>query len=841
MASATFVVNFCKDGSFQSLTMATTPVIGIDFGNENCYIGVARAGGIEIIINDYSQRNTPTCVAFTTKNRMMGTSAKNQVITNIRNTVFAFKRLIGLKFTDPLVAEEQKYVPYTLLATADGEVGFQVSYLGEDTVFSVRQVVAMQLTKLKEVAETALECKVFECVLAVPYFFTESQRRALHDAASIANLQVLRLMNEPSSAAVAYGLYRTSTDLPNTDQPPKHVAFVDFGSSALQVAISAFHKGKVKMLATSFDPTLGGRCFDTQIAHQLAKPFNKPGSDVTQNKRSWIRLLAEVDKLKRQMSANTSKLPINIECLIEERDFSSSMKRSEMEELCAPLFERVEKTLRQCLESSGLKPEDISEIELIGGMTRMPALKALVEKVYGKAPATTLNQDECIARGAAIMAAMLSPNFKVKEFALTDLQPYAISLHWGGVDVEQGDLEVFPKFHAVPFSKMLTFYRKGPFMLTARYADPEVARIQNDNIVGEAQIMGVKSGAQGEAQKVKVKVRVNLHGVFQVVQATLMEKQGSQNSGENMPEPVQAEPEGMDTDAATEVTESAAAGESAKMDTNGSDASDAAAAAQNGDKADKPSPPKQVVKSVELQVDSKTSSLPLQSLQDLTESEVKCQSVDREERDRIDSKNTLEEFVLSIRSRVNDSDDLEPYVEASVRDEIVQLANNIENWLYDEGEDCKKNEYVQKLDLVKDMATPAQNRKRDHEGTPRAAEQYAASLNRYKKALSAHLAGDVAYDHWTPEEVSKMEGAIAEKSTWLDSNVSKIRATLKTKDLPIKAAAFISEQQAFESSLNAVLNKPKPQPPAPPAPEATPAADKTETAPTATEDKMETD
>jgi len=811
--------------------MATTPVIGIDFGNESCFIGVARAGGIEVIINDYSQRNTPTCVAFSAKNRLMGTSAKNQIITNINNTVFAFKRLIGLKFSDPLVAEEQKYVPYTLIPTPEGEVGFKVMYLGVEEVFTVRQIVAMLLTKLKDIAEVALECKVFECVLAVPYFFTESQRRAMLDAASIANLQVLRLMNEPSSAAVAYGLYRSSTELPNPDQPPRHVAFVDFGSSALQVAISAFHKGKVKMLATSFDPSLGGRCFDTVIAQHLVQPFNKPGSDVTKNKRSWIRLLAEVEKLKRQMSANTSKLPIGIECLIEERDFSSSMKRSEMEELCAPLLERVEKTLRLCLEQSGLKPEDISEIELIGGTTRMPSVKALIEQVYGKAPSTTLNQDECICRGAAIMAAMLSPNFKVKEFALTDLQPYAISLHWGGVDVEQGHLEVFPKFHSVPFSKMLTFYRKGPFVLTARYTDSDVSKIQHDDVVGEGQIQGVKAGAQGEAQKVKVKVRVNLHGVFQVVTATLMEKQGSQNNGETATEAVQAEPEGMETEQPADVQETAS--EPAKMETNG------ASEAQAGDKTAQPSPPKQVVKAVELQVENKTSSISLQSLQDLTEREVGFQSVDHEERDRIDSKNTLEEFVLSIRSRVNDSDDLEPYVESSVRDEIVLLANNTENWLYDEGEDCKKNEYVQKLDLVKAMASPAQNRKRDHEGTPRAAEQFAASLNRYKKALSAHLAGDEAYSHWTPEEVAKLETTIAEKSAWLDVNVGKIRATLKTKDLPVKAAAFLSEQQVFENIMNPVLNKSKPLPPAPPAEAA--ATDKSDTAPPATEDKMETD
>lgn len=197
----------------------------------------------------------------------MGTSAKQQIITNINNTVFAFKRLLGLRFDDPLVAEEQKFLPYTLLATPEGEVGCRVWYLGEEVVFSIKQVVAMLLTKLKDIAETALSCKVLECVIAVPYFYTDAQRRALLDAASIADLQVcrlhllsldhmiyvcfalqvLRLLNEPSAAAVAYGLYRSSGDLPNPDQPAKHVAFVDFGSSALQVAIAAFHKGKVKV------------------------------------------------------------------------------------------------------------------------------------------------------------------------------------------------------------------------------------------------------------------------------------------------------------------------------------------------------------------------------------------------------------------------------------------------------------------------------------------------------------------------------------------------------------------------------------------------------------------
>jgi len=775
----------------------------------------------------------------------MGTSAKNQIITNINNSVFGFKRLIGLRFDDPIVAEEQKYLPYPLVATQDGEVGFRVWYLGEEVVFSTRQIVGMLFTKLKEIAEAALECKVFECVVAVPYFFTDAQRRALLDAANIANLQVLRLLNEPSAAAVAYGLYRSSTDLPNPDQPPRHVAFVDFGHSSLQVAIAAFHKGKVKMLATAFDPSLGGRSFDWMIAHQMGATFNRPNCDVTKNKRAWIRLVAEVEKLKRQMSANSTALPVNIECLIEERDFSAKMKRTEMEELCASLFQRIQETMQRCLDMSGLKPDDIAEVELIGGSTRIPAVKNIVEVVFGKIPATTLNQDECVSRGAAIMAAMLSPNFKVREFALTDLQPYAINLSWGGEEVEKGEMEVFPKFHAVPFSKLLTFYRKGPFTLSARYADKEAAHIQHSDAIGQFQIQGVKPDAKGEAQKVKVKVRLNIHGTLQVVSATLMERQPAQTNGEvgATETATPTEPEGMDTDSNADGQSNtpapaadAPAGDSSKMETNESDqsAEDKAAAAPA---------PKQVVKSIDLTIDSRTGSIPPQQLTVLTEREADLQSQDKRERDRLDSKNALEEFLLSIRGRVNDSDDLEPFIEGNVRDELVQLADNLENWLYDEGEDCEKAQYVAKLQQLQTLAQPAQNRKRDHEGVPRAAEQFAAVLNRAQRALDSYKAGEVLYDHWTHEEAQKLEQGISEKKTWLDSNVSRARATPKTQDLPIKPSAFTTELQAFESAYNPVLTKKKPPPPAP-APAAASEGSKAEEgpqAPPAGAEKMETE
>ena len=255
------------------------------------------------------------------------------------------------------------------------------------------------------------------------------------------------------------------------------------------------------------------------------------------------------------------------------------------------------------------------------------------------------------------------------------------------------ELEVFPKFHAVPFSKLLTFYRKGPFVLTARYSDKDVERVHKANqTIGQFHIQSVKPGAQGESQKVKVKVRLNLHGTFQIVSATLMEKQPAQSGAETasvVESNLQTDGETMDTE--TEGADGApptAAADTAKMDTEDDAAGDKAPAA------------KQIVKSVDLIVESKTSSLTPHQVQQLGEREAELQSQDRQERDRIDSKNALEEFVLAIRTRVNDEDDLQPYMEDDLRQQLVQIADDAENWLYEDGEDCEKSLYVQKLQLL---------------------------------------------------------------------------------------------------------------------------------------------
>ncbi|GBP59517.1 97 kDa heat shock protein [Eumeta japonica] len=509
--------------------MAAMSVIGIDFGNESCYIAVAKAGGIETIANDYSLRGTPSCVAFSDKNRILGVAAKNQMVTNMKNTVFGFKRLLGRKFVDPYVQKELKHFPFKVEQRPDGGVGIRANYLNEDQIFSPEQITAMLFTKLKDIAATALQTQVNDCVISVPNYFTNAERHALLDAATIAGLNVLRLMNETTATALAYGIYKQ--DLPAPEEKPRNVVFVDFGHSSLQVAACAFNKAKVRVLATATDPQCGGRDIDMALAEHFCQDFQSRFKlDAKKNQRAFLRLLQEVEKLKKQMSANSTRLPFGIECFMEERDVSGDMQRPEMEKICNDTFTRIERTLRAVLHNAKLRPEDISSIEIVGGSTRIPAVKNLIEKVFLKAPSTTLNQDEAVARGCALQCAILSPAVRVRDFNVTDVQPYGVRLAWDAARGEDGDMEVFPPFHAAPFSKMLTFYRREPFSVSAHYSDQVP---YPDTFIGQWNIKDVQPTPEGESQKVKLKVRVNIHGIITVASASLVEKKQDSNQDEN--------------------------------------------------------------------------------------------------------------------------------------------------------------------------------------------------------------------------------------------------------------------------------------------------------------------
>ncbi|XP_046432561.1 heat shock 70 kDa protein 4 isoform X1 [Neodiprion fabricii] len=828
--------------------MAAMSVIGIDFGNESCYVAVARAGGIETIANDYSLRSTPSCVAFSGKNRILGVAAKNQMVTNMKNTISGFKRLLGRKYNDPQVQRELRSLGYKISQQPDGSIGIHVHYLGEDHVFSPEQITGMLFTKLKDVSETALQTAVNDCVISVPSFFTQAERHALLDAARIAGLNVLRLFNETTATALCYGIYKQ--DLPAPEAAPRNVVFVDCGHASLQVSVCAFHKGKLKMLASSADPQLGGREIDSILADHFCKEFQtRYKVDAHNNPRAYLRLLAEVEKLKKQMSANSTTLPLNIECFIDEKDVHGDLKRADMENMCAHLFKRVEITLKQCFIDSKLKLEDIHSVEIAGGSSRVPAIKRLIEEVFGRGTSTTLNQDESVARGCALQCAMLSPAVRVREFSVTDIQPYPIKLTWDAAAGEEGEMDVFERNHPVPFSKMLTFYRAEPFTLTASYSfTPPHYPIDH---IGTFVVKNVKPTAEGESSKVKVKVRINLNGMLTIASASLVEKREPTQQEKEDEEKQQQKENSMDIDQQqadakkgidkpdqeAQANEPPAPEVSADKRRRNSDAEDGSRGVKGpsyssrilswlGSSNDKNEDGKgkkkgPTVRSIELPVISNVGGLSQRELDAAIERECKMIAEDRQEKERIDVRNALEEYVYELRAKLSDEDQLATFVTDTDRETLCQTLDDTENWLYEEGEDCQRQVYSDRLSRLKSQGEPIRDRKLEFEGRNQAVEELAGALQITKKSLdqirqsaAAAAAGgqeESKYSHLTDEEIKKVEKAVDDKWAWLEEKRIALSGLQRTQQPPVTVAQIRAEKQALDSAVLPILNKPKPK------------------------------
>ncbi|KAL3266028.1 hypothetical protein HHI36_010215 [Cryptolaemus montrouzieri] len=704
--------------------MAAMSVIGIDLGNESCYVAVAKAGGIETIANDYSLRATPLCVAFSGKNRILGVAAKNQQVTNLKNTVYGLKRLLGRKYRDPHVQRELQMLPFNVIEVANGNIGIKVHYLNEEHIFSPEQCLAMLLTKLKDISTAALQTPINDCVISVPSYFTNNERKALLDAASIAGLNVLRLFNETTATALSYGIYKQ--DLPVPEEKPRNVVFVDCGHSSLQVSACAFHKGKLRMIATAADPNLGGRDIDYVLAEHFCKEFQtKYKIDARSNPRAFLRLLAEVEKLKKQMSANSTSLPLNIECFMNDKDVRGDIKRADMETMCAPLFQRVEQTLKNCLEQSELALEDIYAVEVVGGSTRIPAIKQLIEKVFKKIPSTTLNQDESVSRGCALQCAMLSPAVRVREFSVTDVQSFPISVYWeaSAEGDASGNVEIFPVKQAVPFSKLLTFYRHEPFAVKACYSSNNIP--YPDNHIGTWIIKDVRPNAEGKAQKVKVKVRLNLHGIMSISSASLYEAKVSAEPETPEEQQQQAQNE------ATEQQKNGPSGETSEADAS-MEGANGAAPPEDGDKDKKK---KNLLKTVELPIESLTYGFSQVELNQYTEQECKMIAADKQEKERADARNALEEYVYELRGKLSSDGELCEFVAENDRVGLVQQLDNMENWLYEEGEECNRQVYFNKLQELKAKGEPIQNRRIEAELRPLVFEDFGKSLQLCQKAI----------------------------------------------------------------------------------------------------------
>ncbi|PUU80261.1 heat shock protein 70 family [Tuber borchii] len=656
-------------------------VVGVDLGALNTVIAVARNRGVDVITNEVSNRATPSMVGFGPKSRYLGEAAKTQEISNLKNTVSGLKRLAGRKFGEPELDIERQFISADLVEAKGGEVGARVKYLGQDEIFTGTQLIAMFLSKVRQTASAELKLPVSDVVLSVPPWFTDAQRRSIMDAAEIAGLKLLRLMNDTTATALGYGI--TKTDLPAGEEKPRRVAFIDIGHSNYTCSIVAFKKGELTVLSTAYDRHFGGRNFDKALIDHFAKEFKeKYRIDVYANPKAYFRVAAGVEKLKKILSANAQSV-LNIESVMNDVDASSALKREELEELVKPLLDRVTVPLEQALADAGLSKSDIDAIELVGGCTRVPSLKDKITEFFGKPLSFTLNQDEAVARGCAFACAILSPVFKVRDFSVHDIVSYPIEFTWeqsNDIPDEDTSLTVFNKNNAVPSTKILTFYRKDPFDLEAKYAEPNKLPGVMSPWIGRFSVKGVKADSKNDFMICKLKARVNLHGVLNVESGYWVEEV-------EVEEEIKEEGDAMETD------------ENVKPKTR---------------------KVKKQVKGGDLQVLSTTATIDYTLKNIYMEREIEMVMEDKLVADTEDRKNALEEYIYDLRGKLDDL--YSKFASEDEKGQLRSILDDAENWLYEEGEDTSKAIYISKIEELRSHAGPIAQRYFDEEEDKRQAE-----------------------------------------------------------------------------------------------------------------------
>lgn len=687
----------------------STP-LGIDFGNFHSVIAVARNRGIDIVVNEVSNRTTPSVVGFTYKTRVIGEAAKSQEISNLKNTVGHFKRILGLNSSDPNLKYEEKFVT-SKLQDVNGLAGHQVTYQGKKAEFNSIQIAAMYFSKIKSITQNEVKGAIISDVaIAVPCWYSDLQRRATADAAIIAGLNPVRIVNDVTAAAVGYGVFKT--DLP--EDKPKIVAFVDIGHSDYTVSIGAFKKGELKILGTAYDRHLGGRDVDYHIANHFADMFvTKYKMDVRENPKAFARVLVQAEKLKKILSANSSA-PFNIESVMNDTDVSGSMTREELEEYLKPLIERIAGPIEEALKIAGLDKSEVDSIELLGGTSRIPCFKNEVSRVFGKPLSFTLNQDEAIARGTAFICAIHSPTMRVRPFKFEDINLHSVTYSWNPVEGEdESELEVFPKYSSFPKTRLITLYRSEDFDLEAKYTNPSELPEGVKPWIGKWTIKGVTPDEKGEPSPVKVKLRQDESGRYVVDSAYISEQieveeevPVEKKEGEETPEPQYKTV-------------------------------------------------KKWVKKADLKVVHGHLGLDDALKSALVERENQMAMDDKLVADTEDRKNALEEYIYEMRAKLDE--ELAPFASEQEKAKLNKKLDAAEEWLYGDGEDATKGQYIAKyeeLTAIGNVIKGRYNSKLEEERQAKMAKQEAEAQRKMAEKLQAERAAKEAAQKEEPKKDS---------------------------------------------------------------------------------------